>query len=160
MLSALHQPRLTARPTAIIPPSGFVSYRDRPLTRIPLLLSKIAAGFPSPADDYVQAALSPTEYLVSNKSTTFFMSMQGDSLLDIGILHGDILVIDRTHPPHPGDIVVALVENEFLIRILGRNSSNTLCLLAANHRDLPMPTSGKDDWEIWGKVTGIMRKFK
>ena len=76
---------------------------------VPLVHCSIAAGFPSPADDYVDQALDLNELLVTNPPATFFVRVNGDSMIDAGIHHGDILSVDRSEEAHDGSIVIARI---------------------------------------------------
>jgi len=127
---------------------------------LPLYLSKVVAGFPSPADDHVEKELSPTDYLVENKAATFFMRMQGNAMTGIGILDKDILVIDRSRTASIGDIVVASLDGEFLARILGRTKSGDPCLIPSNEGCALIEIGAERQFEIWGVVTGSMRRFR
>src|SRR5690554_452761 len=88
--------------------------------RIPLFASKVPAGFPSPAEEHVEARLDPTEYLVEQADATFFVTIQGQSMIDVGLMPGDKVVVDRSRTPAVGNIVLAVVDGEFTIKILGR----------------------------------------
>ena len=79
------------------------------LTPIPYLLSRISAGFPSPADDYIENNLSLSELLIKNHLSTFLMKTSGDSMIDVGINDGDILVVDRSIEAKNRDIVIAIL---------------------------------------------------
>src|SRR6056297_2680479 len=83
-----------------------------------LALSKVQAGFPSPCDDFLEPALSLDEYLIDNPPATFLVKIIGNSMLNAGICEGDIAVVDRSKRPKHHDIVVAVKNNEFLIKEL------------------------------------------
>jgi len=74
---------------------------------LPLYLTPVSAGFPSPAEDYLDRALDLNERLISNPAATFYVRASGDSMRDAGIQSGDILVVDRAVEPRPGKIVIA-----------------------------------------------------
>lgn len=86
--------------------------------RIPLYLQNVHAGFPSPAESYVDSALDFNNYLVSNPNATFAVYSSGDSMIDVGIYPGDLLVFDRSITPNNGDIIVASVGGEFTVKRL------------------------------------------
>jgi DNA polymerase V len=126
---------------------------------LPLYTTKVAAGFPSPADDHVEKRMNPNEYLVENDTATFFVRVKGDSMIDAGIFEDDVLVIDRTRVPQVGDIVLAMLDGEFTVKTLGKGKE-CVRLLPAN-KLYPVIEVGKEQsFEIWGVVTGSMRKFK
>ena len=125
----------------------------------PLYTSKVAAGFPSPADDHVEQRLNPSDYLVENDAATFFVRVKGDSMIEAGIFDNDVLVIDRSKTQQTGDIVLAMLDGEFTVKIL-EQSEEGVNLIPAN-RDYPSIEIKKEQsLEIWGVVTGSMRKFK
>ena len=74
---------------------------DWPLV-LPYFDGSVPAGFPSPAEDYLETPLDLTEFLIDNKAATFLMRVDGDSMRDAGILHGDLLVVDRAAHPANG----------------------------------------------------------
>jgi DNA polymerase V len=85
---------------------------------IPVMGSRVAAGFPSPADEYLDQTLNLHSYLVRNPPATFFVRVTGDSMRDAGILDGDLLVVDRSLDATPGRIVVASIDGELLVKRL------------------------------------------
>ena len=126
---------------------------------LPLYTSKVAAGFPSPAESHVEKRLNPSDYLIENDSATFFVRVKGDSMVDAGIFEGDVLVVDRSRVAQMGDVVLALLDGEFTVKTLGK-SKHGARLIPAN-RNYPVIEIGEDHaFEIWGVVTGSMRKFK
>jgi DNA polymerase V len=132
---------------------------ERTPLSLPLYSTKVAAGFPSPADDHIDKRLDPSEYLIDNDTATFFVRVKGDSMIDAGIFEDDVLVIDRGRVPQVGDIVLAMLDGEFTVKTLGK-SKDGVRLLPAN-KLYPVIEVGKEQsFEIWGVVTGSMRKFK
>jgi len=126
---------------------------------LPLYTSKVVAGFPSPADDHVEKRLNPNDYLIANDSSTFFVQVKGDSMIDASIFEKDVLVVDRSRTAQTGDIVLAVLDGEFTIKILGQSGTGA-CLIPAN-RDYPViRIKENQSFEVWGVVTGSMRKFK
>ena len=127
------------------------------LVSLPLYGSKISAGFPSPADEYVGDTLDLNEYLVQNKTATFFVQVEGHSMIEAGINEGDILVVDRSLPPKHEDIVIALVDDEFTVKRLDLHDGLKLRAENANYPAI-VPT-GADQVQIWGVVTAVVRKL-
>lgn len=134
---------------------------DQP-TRLPLFSTKVAAGFPSPADDYVEKRLDISEFLVDHAASTFFVTIKGESMIDVGLLPDDKVVVDRSKTPNSGDIVLAVVDREFTIKILDRTESGRPRLLPANSSGAypPIEISDGMQFEIFGVVTGSFRRFK
>jgi DNA polymerase V len=129
---------------------------------LPLFSSKVAAGFPSPADDHVEKRLDPNDFLIDQKDATFFVTIQGQSMMDIGLLPGDKAVVDRSKVAAIGDIVLAVVDGEFTVKTLSRKKDGSIRLLPANSSGAYAPIDIKEgmQFEIWGVVTGSFRRFK
>ena len=130
--------------------------------KLPLFLSKVPAGFPSPAEEHVEKRLDPSEFLIDQKDATFFVTIQGYSMMDVGLLPGDKAVVDRSKLATIGDIVLAVIDGEFTIKTLARKKDGTPRLLPANSTGAFSPIEIKEgmDFEIWGVVTGSFRRFK
>ncbi|OIQ83883.1 LexA repressor [mine drainage metagenome] len=126
---------------------------------LPLYTTRVAAGFPSPADDHVEKRLSPSDYLVQNDSATFFVRVKGDSMIDAGIFENDVLVVDRSIDARVGDIVLAILDGEFTVKTLGRSKQGPR-LMPANRNFPVIEIREGQTFEVCGVVTGSMRKFK
>jgi len=125
---------------------------------LPFYLDRISAGFPSPADDYIEAELDLNRYMIRNPPDTFMVRVKSDALVGAGILDGDVLVIDRSIGPRHGMIVVAVVNGEMCVRRLNRKSGNWV--LDPENRDFqPLRIRPGQDLEIWGVVTGMVRRY-
>lgn len=85
---------------------------------LPLFTERCAAGFPSPAADYTEAELDLNEYCVRHRASTYFVRAIGNSMTDIGLHSGDLLVVDKAEKPQHGDIVIAEMEGEFTVKRL------------------------------------------
>jgi DNA polymerase V len=119
---------------------------------LPVALSRIPAGFPSPAEDYLEESLDISRYLVRRPKTTFFMRVEGDSMVGAGINDGDLLVIDRAETARDGAIVVARVNDEFCVKQL-QLIKGRCWLYPANEKYQPIEITDGDDAEVWGVVT-------
>ena len=129
---------------------------------IPLFLTKVRAGFPSPADDHVEQRLDVSEYLIDQVDATFFVTIQGQSMIDVGLVPGDKVVVDKSKSAVVGDIVLAVVDSEFTIKILSRNKDGSIRLLPANSSGAFkfIEITESTQFEVWGVVTGSFRRFK
>jgi DNA polymerase V len=130
-----------------------------PIESIPLFGHAVPAGFPSPADDYVEDRLDLNQLLVQNKSATFFLRVKGDSMFNAGIHDGDIIVVDRSVEPVDGSVVVAVVDGELTIKRL------VLCngvaeLRAENPKYAPIRFKEGQELTIWGVVTSSVHSVK
>ena len=134
-----------------------LAFEARAALRLPLFLAAVPAGFPSPAEDYVDKRLDLNEHLVRNPAATYFVNVAGDSMRDAGIADGDILVVDRAVEPRNGSIVIAAVNGELTVKRL-RKAQARLWLVPENP-DYPQTEITPDmDFEVWGVVTYIIHK--
>ncbi|MEO1001622.1 MAG: translesion error-prone DNA polymerase V autoproteolytic subunit [Cyanobacteria bacterium J06638_7] len=150
-------PHAAPAPTAGASPqlrleAGLSAAAGRPRRRLPLAGATVAAGFPSPADDYVESRIDLNEALIRHPSSTFFLRVSGDSMREAGILDGDLLVVDRAIEARAGLVVVAVVEGAFTLKHLRRHRGRWR--LEAAHPDYPPLELGDgDDSRIWGVAT-------
>ena len=128
---------------------------NRPLK---LYLSRIRAGFPSPADDYLDKKLDLNEHLIRHPASTFFVKVKGDSMVNAGIHSGDILVVDRSAEPKNNKIVVAVINGEFTVKRVSKRGSK-LFLMAENPDFIPIEVSESAEFEIWGVVLHVIHSF-
>ncbi|MDT3333924.1 translesion error-prone DNA polymerase V autoproteolytic subunit [Shewanella sp. SP1S1-7] len=126
--------------------------------RLSLFSSLIAAGFPSPAQDYVEQTLDLYELCIKHPAATFFVKVQGDSMIDAGIFSGDILVVDRSLQPAHGDTVVAAVNGEFTVKQLQLRP--VVQLLPRNALFSPIAINDESELNIFGVVTNVVKKLK
>ncbi len=131
-------------------------------TLLPLFSTKVAAGFPSPADDYVEKSLDVSEFLIDHAASTFFVTIKGDSMIDVGLMPRDKVVVDRAKTPVLGDIVLAVVDREFTIKIYDHGANKMPRLMPANSSGAYRPIYIRPDmqFEIFGVVIGSFRRFK
>lgn len=122
-----------------------------------LLRKAVPAGFPSPADDYVERRLSLDEHLIRHKESTFFMRVAGHSMRGLGIFDGDLLIVDRSVPASDGCVVVAVIDGEFTLKQLLHSGQRRV--LRAAHPDYPDVAIGPEqDFTIWGVVQWNVHK--
>lgn len=135
---------------------------NAPSIKLPLYTSKVSAGLPSPAEEHVEKRLDPSEFLIDQKDATFFVTIQGYSMMDVGLLPGDKAVVDRSKLASIGDIVLAVLDGEFTIKTLGIKKDGAPRLLPANSTGAfsPIEITESMQFEIWGVVTGSFRRFK
>jgi repressor LexA len=119
--------------------------------------STVQAGFPSPASGDRHDTVTIDEYLVERPSQTVLITVNGDSMIDAGIVAGDVVVVEKRQVANIGDIVVAIVDNEFTLKTLGREKSEFI-LLPVNKAYPVIRPKGK--LEIFGVVVGQFRKYK
>lgn len=123
---------------------------DRPLAE------HVRAGHPSPAVDTAPGAIAIDEHLVRHPSRTVLITVKGDSMIDAGIHEGDVVVVEKRESANVGDIVVAIVDNEFTLKRLGREKGRVV--LYPENKAYPV-IRPQGDLEIFGVVVGLFRKY-
>ncbi len=126
---------------------------------LPELADYVPAGFPSPANDYMEGCLDLNEYLVRNKAASFFIRVAGDSMREAGILSGDILLVDRSVEPAHNRIVVAMLDGELTVKRLCFKQGRVF-LTAENPSYQPLEVTEDMEAYLWGVVTAVIRKLR
>lgn len=124
---------------------------------LPLFSSTVRAGFPSPAEDFVEGSLDLNKHLIEHPAATFFMRVSGDSMTGAGIYPDDLLVVDRSLKAVAGNIVIAVLHGELTVKRLAKEKE--AWFLKAENPDYPrfeLP----EDAEIWGVVTSSIRALR
>ena len=124
---------------------------------LPLFESSVPAGFPSPAEDHMEGGLDLNELMVRHPTATFFVRAAGDSMTGAGIHSGDILVVDKSLAPEPGNIVIAEVDGEFTVKRL-RRDGRTVWLMPENEAFDPIVLGDGADLRVWGVVTFVVHR--
>lgn len=150
-LSNGHPPRLLV--TEVLP------FTEGPPLRLPLVLWRVSAGFPSPADDYVDRTLDLNELVVKHPAATFFLRVEGDSMTGAGIYDGDLLVVDRALEPTDGKVVIAALDGELTVKRV-RREGKRLFLVAENDIYPPLEITEEVDLVLWGVVTHVLHDVK
>ena len=122
---------------------------------LPLAGERIAAGFPSPADDYVEVGIDLNEQLIRHPTSTFFLRVSGQSMIDAGIHDGDLLVVDRSLEPRPGRVVVAVLDGAFTLKRLAHHRGR-LRLEAANPDYPALELHRCGEVQIWGVAIHVI----
>lgn len=123
-----------------------------------LYSTKISAGFPSPADDFLDRKLDLNEYLIRNPSATFLVRVNGNSMVNAGICDGDILIVDRSVEAADGKIVIGVINGEFTVkRILKKGKK--MFLKPENEKFTPIEITEDMDFKIWGVVVYTIHKI-
>jgi DNA polymerase V len=125
---------------------------------VPLFSHKVTAGFPSPADDYIEGRLSLDEHLIQHKDATFFVRAKGNSMVGAGIFDGDLLVVDKSLNPSSGDIVIAIVDGDLTVKRLIKRGA-TITLKPENPRYKEIEFKDGQELQVWGVVTSTVKKF-
>lgn len=122
----------------------------------PVWLARVPAGFPSPADDYLEGKLDLNQHLIKHPAATYFVRVTGDSMLGAGIHSGDLLVVDRSLEPADNSVVIAIVDGELTVKRLCTRQGK-LWLLPDNDKYLPVEVR-EDSLQVWGVVTHVIHK--
>ncbi len=131
------------------------------------IAGSVVAGFPSPAEQYLEPPLDLNELLVKHPAATYFVRVQGDSMIGRGIYDGDILVVDRSLDPCDGDVVIAAVDGEFTVKTLSLSkgarrieNGGEIKLVAANPKYHDIILKSGQELNYFGKVTACIHRFK
>ena len=124
---------------------------------IPLAESSVHAGFPSPADDFLEGSLDLNSLVIKHPEATFFARVEGDSMQDEGIAEGDILVVDKAIEPFDGCLAVAYVEGEFTLKRV-RMEPDRILLVPANPKYPVIEIAAGQDFAVWGVVRWIIKQ--
>lgn len=130
---------------------------DSSSVNLPFFASHVPAGFPSPADDYIDKTLDVSDLLVAHPASTFFVRVKGDSMQGAGISCGDILVVDRSLEPMSGRIIIAILDGEFTVKRLILENGKAW-LVPENPTYSPLEIPKESDFQVWGTVTFIIKK--
>jgi DNA polymerase V len=122
---------------------------------IPLAEVSVQAGFPSPAEDYIEDRIDLNEHLIDHPAATYFVRVAGTSMVDAGIHDGDILVVDRAIEPVDGKVVVAAVNGNLSVKRL-KKEDETVYLMAENDDYDDIEITPHNDFQVWGVVTHVV----
>jgi DNA polymerase V len=128
----------------------------------PLYLAGVQAGFPSPADDFIDKRLDLNEHLIAHPAATFFVRAAGDSMLGAGIHDGDLIIVDRAVEARVGRVVIAAVHGELTVKRLERKGRRLL--LSPANPDFPSidvtdAQEKGEGFEVWGVATHVIHKL-
>lgn len=141
-------PKKTPRPVKVTAVSAF-----------PLFLESVQAGFPSPADDYIDQQLDLNQHVIEHPAATFFVRVEGRSMIDAGISSGDILVVDRARQSAHNSIVIAAVDGELTVKRL-KKKGRAMFLVPENAEFEPIKITPDTAVDIWGVVTYVIHCVK
>lgn len=118
----------------------------------PLILCRVPAGFPSPAEDYVEGRIDLNRDLIKHPLSTFYIRVSGDSMVGAGIMPGSLLVVDRAVEANDGHVVVARINDELCVKRLRICDDGRVWLLSENERYRPIEIREGMEFEVWGRV--------
>jgi DNA polymerase V len=126
-------------------------------TAVPLFVSPVSAGFPSPAEDFVELSLDLNTYLVKHPAATFYVRVKGTSMVGANIHEGDLLLVDRALEPRDNAIVIGVINGEFTVKRI-RSIKGELFLVPENPGFKPIKITGEQDFHVWGVVSYVIHK--
>ena len=125
---------------------------------LPYFQNGVSAGFPSPAEDHIDSKIDLNQLLIEHPSATYYIRVNGDSMLDAGILNGDLLIVDRSLEVINNSIVVAYIDGNFTVKRIRKNK-NKLFLQAENNKYQPIEITEEMDFELFGVVAHAIHHF-
>lgn len=124
----------------------------------PLFVARVSAGFPSPAEDWIEGRLDLNRYLIRRPTSTFFVRVSGDSMTGAKIYPDDILIVDRACEADDGDVVIARINNELTVKRL-RIVDGQLWLVPENGEYEAIQITEEMNFEVWGRVMHVIHSF-
>jgi DNA polymerase V len=122
---------------------------------LPLTRSTVNAGFPSPAEDFIESQIDISRKLIKHPASTFLVRAKGDSMIDKGIQDGDILVVDKSLEAKNNSVVIAYIDGEFTVKRFVKKK-NEVILYPANNNYEPIKITSENDFLVWGVVTYVL----
>ena len=126
--------------------------------KLPYINHGVSAGFPSPAMDFMESSIDLNQVLVENPTATFYVQVEGNSMIDAGIHDKDLLVVDRSLEPRNNKIAICLLDGEFTVKRI-RLENNELFLMPENPNYQPIKITEENQLIIWGIVTYVIKKL-
>ena len=126
---------------------------------VPVAGGAVEAGFPSPADDFLDAPLDLNREFVQNPASTFFVRVSGESMAGDGIGDGDLLIVDKSLPPHDGCIAVCYVDGEFTVKRV-KLERGCAWLMPSNPKYRPIRVDADNEFLVWGIVRHVVKSFE
>ena len=136
----------------------FYSSEQNISLNLPYFQNGVSAGFPSPAEDHIDSKIDLNQLLIEHPSATYYVRVNGDSMLDAGILNGDLLIVDRSLEVINNSIVVACIDGDFTVKRIRKNK-NKLFLQAENNKYQPIEITEEMDFELFGVVAHAIHHF-
>lgn len=121
-------------------------------------IGNISAGFPSPADDFLDSPIDLNKELIKRPNATYFGRVNGDSMIDLGINHGDLLIIDKSLPATNGKIAICFIDGEFTLKQI-KIEKDYCWLVPANKKYKPVKVTKDNEFIIWGIVIHVIKSF-
>lgn len=137
----------------------FYTANTNTMLSLPFVEGGVSAGFPSPADDFLENELDFNAKFIKHPSATFYAKVKGNSMKDAGISNGDIMVIDKSLEPKNGDIAVCYLDGEFTVKTI-MIEKDIVWLVAQNEQYSPIKVTAENELIIWGIVINVIKSFR
>lgn len=124
---------------------------------IPFASTGVSAGFPSPAEDYLDGMLDLNKHLIKHPASTFFARVDGESMKNASINDGDLLVIDKSIEPYDGCIAVCYIDGDFTLKRVDLTDGK-IVLMPENEAYKPIEVKPDDEFAVWGVVRYVIKK--
>lgn len=124
--------------------------------KLPYVVEGISAGFPSPADDFLDLSIDINKHLIKNPSTTFYGRVRGNSMIDAGIHDGDLLIIDKSLELTNNKIAICFIDGEFTVKRV-KIEKDIIWLVAENKDYKPIKVTKDNDFIVWGIVINVVK---
>jgi DNA polymerase V len=135
------------------------AFDDSTKLDLPYIEKGVSAGFPSPAEDYLEQRIDLNQVLIKNPSSTFYARVRGNSMKGAGVCDGDLVIIDKSLTPHNDSLLVCFIDGEFTLKKV-RKVNDDLFLIPENPDFKPIKINPESDFRLWGVVTyTIHRKY-
>lgn len=121
----------------------------------PLFMVPVSAGFPSPADDYLEGHLDLNQKLIDNATSTYYVKVEGESMINAGIHSGDLMIVDRSKEATNRSVVIAIINGEFTVKRI-QKTNGKIILEPDNKNYQPIEINENMNFEIWGVVTYVI----
>lgn len=125
---------------------------------LPFIDAGLQAGFPSPADDFLEVRIDFNEDIIKNKDATFYAKVKGSSMKNAGIFDGDLLVIDRSLEPLNNKIAVCVIDGEFTVKRI-KKETNTVWLIPENEEFQPIKVTEDNEFIVWGIAIASIKRL-
>jgi len=136
----------------------FYKFDNQLSLKIPITENNISAGFPSPANDFLDNKIDLNKELIKNPPSTFYARVNGESMTDMGINSGDLIVVDKSLNPKNGDIAVCYIDGDFTMKYI-KIEKDCCWLIAANKKYKPLKIIADNDFIVWGIVIHVIKSF-
>jgi DNA polymerase V len=124
---------------------------------LPFVNQGISAGFPSPADDFLDIKIDLNREFIKNPNATFYARVRGKSMIGAGLNDGDLLIIDRSLEPTNKKIAVCFIDGEFTVKRI-KKENDIIWLMPENEEYKPIKVTSDNEFIIWGVVTTVIKK--